>query len=58
MSEAAKLESVRARIDAIDDEILRLINERAHAAREVARIKREAGEEGDLYRPAREVEVL
>ena len=58
MSEAAKLESVRARIDAIDDEILRLINERADAAREVARIKRESGEDGDLYRPAREVEVL
>lgn len=58
MSETAKLESVRARIDAIDDEILRLINERACAAREVARIKRDAGEDGDLYRPAREVAVL
>lgn len=58
MSETVKLESVRARIDAIDDEILRLINERAQAAREVARIKRAAGEDGDLYRPAREVAVL
>lgn len=58
MGEIAKLESVRARIDAIDDEILRLINERADAAREVARIKRKAGENGDLYRPAREVAVL
>ncbi|MCO6442292.1 MAG: prephenate dehydratase [Nitrococcus mobilis] len=58
MSETVKLESVRARIDAIDDEILRLINERAQAAQEVARIKRAAGEDGDLYRPAREVEVL
>lgn len=58
MSETAKLESVRARIDAIDDELLRLINERARAAREVARIKREAGEDGDFYRPAREMEVL
>ncbi|MDN5870017.1 MAG: prephenate dehydratase [Nitrococcus sp.] len=58
MSETAKLKSVRERIDSIDNEILRLINERAHAAQEVARIKRDAGEDGDLYRPTREVAVL
>lgn len=58
MNETAKLESVRARIDAIDDDLLRLINERARAAQEVARIKREAGEDGDFYRPVREMEVL
>jgi len=58
MSEETNLESVRARIDALDDQILTLINERARTAQEVARIKREAGEVGDFYRPAREVSVL
>jgi len=52
------LRAVRARIDEIDAQILRLINERAEAAREVARIKRDGGDAGDFYRPAREVEVL
>jgi chorismate mutase/prephenate dehydratase len=58
MSEETSLESIRARIDALDDQILGLMNERARAAEEVARIKREAGESGDFYRPAREVSVL
>ncbi|MBA1148298.1 prephenate dehydratase [Ectothiorhodospiraceae bacterium WFHF3C12] len=58
MSEETNLESIRARIDALDDQILQLINERARAAEDVARIKRDAGESGDFYRPAREVSVL
>jgi chorismate mutase/prephenate dehydratase len=53
-----RLDDIRARIDGLDDEILRLINERAEAAREVARAKREAGEPGDFYRPTREIEIL
>lgn len=58
MSDEEALQAVRARIDEIDAQILRLVNERAEAAREVARIKREAGDAGDFYRPAREVAVL
>ncbi|MGD8430757.1 MAG: prephenate dehydratase [Ectothiorhodospiraceae bacterium] len=58
MSEEDSLERVRAKIDALDEEILRLVNERAAAAREVARVKRESGAPGDFYRPSREVEVL
>ncbi|MCC5857947.1 MAG: prephenate dehydratase [Ectothiorhodospiraceae bacterium] len=58
MSDAEKLKGVRSRIDAIDDEILRLLSERGRLAKEVARIKREAGETGDFYRPEREHAIL
>ncbi len=58
MSDADKLKGVRSRIDAIDDEILRLLSERGELAKEVARIKREAGETGDFYRPEREHAIL
>lgn len=57
MSEES-LNAIRARIDQIDDQLLRLVNERAEAAMEVARIKRESDEPGDFYRPAREAEIL
>jgi len=52
------LKAVRDRIDAIDDALLKLMNERAEAAAEVAAVKQAMGEVGDFYRPAREVEVL
>lgn len=52
------LKAIRARIDGIDDEILKLVNERARAAADVAAAKQAAGEHGDFYRPAREAEVL
>lgn len=57
------LDGARARIDAIDREILRLINERASVAQEVAHIKMAAvpeAERGKLsfYRPEREAQVL
>jgi chorismate mutase/prephenate dehydratase len=52
-----RLYGVRRRIDAIDDEILRLISERAACAREVAEIK-VAGGDRDFYRPGREALVL
>ncbi len=58
MSEEEKLKAVRARIDELDDRVLELISERAGLALEVARIKREAGETEDFYRPEREAEVL
>jgi chorismate mutase/prephenate dehydratase len=37
------IEDLRARIDAIDDELLDLLDRRAHVAREIAHAKREAG---------------
>jgi chorismate mutase/prephenate dehydratase len=59
-SDEATLESVRARIDAIDADLQRLLNERAACALTVARIKH--AEPGDqppvFYRPEREAQIL
>ncbi|MSQ67124.1 MAG: prephenate dehydratase [Gammaproteobacteria bacterium] len=58
MSELAALQAVRDEIDRIDRELVRAINQRAQCALEVARIKRESGLAGDLYRGEREAQVL
>ncbi|KAB7623663.1 prephenate dehydratase [Alkalilimnicola sp. S0819] len=58
MSEADKLQKVREQIDTLDGELLALFNRRAELAAEVARIKREAGEKEDFYRPEREAAIL
>src|SRR5580698_9024542 len=57
--ETPSLDEVRARIDAIDAELLRLVDERAAIARVVADAKRAAGD-GDKFglRPAREAQLL
>lgn len=47
------LNELRARIDALDAEILKLVNERAACAHEIGQIK-----EGVFYRPERESQVL
>lgn len=52
------LEALRRKIDQLDQEILRLISQRAECAREVAVVKLANGEEGSFYRPAREARVL
>jgi chorismate mutase/prephenate dehydratase len=54
------LRAVRDRIDAIDRELARLLNERASCARQVAGIKAEdAGAEAPVfYRPEREAQIL
>ncbi|HUF19992.1 MAG TPA: prephenate dehydratase [Burkholderiales bacterium] len=51
---ADELARLRERIDALDLEILRLVNERAGLARDIGRIKGEAV----VYRPEREAQVL
>ena len=53
------LDQVRARIDAIDAELLRLVDERAGIARVVADAKRAAGD-GDKFglRPTREAQLI
>ena len=53
------LDAVRARIDAIDAELLRLVDERAGLANDVARAKAAAGD-GDKFglRPAREAALI
>ncbi|WP_295400145.1 prephenate dehydratase [uncultured Thiocystis sp.] len=53
------LDQVRSRIDAIDQELLRLISERARCAQRVAHLKTESnGDQVQFYRPEREVAVL
>ncbi len=51
------LESLRERIDAIDHQLVDLLNERARCAVEVGKVKREGGE-ASVYSPGREREVL
>ena len=52
------LAGVRAEIDGIDGELLRLLNQRARCAQQVGEIKAEHGEAGHIYRPEREAQVL
>lgn len=51
--EKEELAKLRDGIDAIDDEVLRLINERAKIAHRIGEIK-----QGNIYRPEREAQVL
>ena len=55
---SVSLEALRQRIDALDNDILRLISERAACAQEVAEIKAEHEPGGVFYRPEREAQVL
>ena len=48
-----ELGRLREGIDAIDDDLLRLVNERAKLARRIGEIK-----QGNIYRPEREAQVL
>jgi chorismate mutase-like protein len=50
------IEELRRRIDALDAELVRLLNDRAACALEIGRIKRAEGLE--IYQPEREREVL
>ena len=52
------LAGVRADIDRIDGELLKLLNERARCAQKVGEIKAAHGEGGHIYRPEREAQVL
>ena len=58
MADIIPLSELRDRIDAIDSQILQLINQRATCAMEVARTKVAEGETGTFYRPDREALVL
>jgi chorismate mutase/prephenate dehydratase len=52
------LEAVRARIDAVDAQIHRCLNERARLAQQVGMSKAAGGRAVDFYRPEREAQVL
>ncbi|MCK4951356.1 MAG: chorismate mutase, partial [Gammaproteobacteria bacterium] len=68
MSQAEKLQAIRERIDKLDEEIQRLINDRAKCAQEVAFVKQESVKQesanqeskdnAEYYRPEREAEIL
>ena len=58
MTSIIPLSQLRERIDAIDEQILQLINRRASFAIEVAKTKMAQGEGGCFYRPDRESLVL
>lgn len=61
MSEAQELEQLRQSIDAIDQQIHELINQRAQCAQRVADVKQKYAAPGEsvvFYRPEREAQVL
>ena len=51
MSEKEKLQKIRKRIDSLDEQIQDLINQRASAAQEVAKVKTEGNGDTFFYRP-------
>ncbi len=59
MSES-KLKTIRKRIDAIDEQLVELMNKRAQCAIDVADVKREASADKDVnfFRPEREAQVM
>lgn len=52
----SRLDDLRRRIDAIDEQLVRLLSARAACALEVGREKKAAGLE--IYQPSREADVL
>ncbi|AKH19755.1 prephenate dehydratase [Sedimenticola thiotaurini] len=58
MSDSESLEQIRSRIDALDNQIQELINQRAAAAQAVARIKQREDADAFFYRPEREAAIL
>ncbi|NGY06187.1 prephenate dehydratase [Solimonas terrae] len=52
------LPEARLQIDALDEQIQKLISQRARVAQAVANIKQQMGDTGNHYRPSREAEVL
>ena len=52
----ARVEELRGRIDKLDDQLVRLLNERASHALEIGHLKNALGLE--THQPAREIEVL
>src|SRR5580692_13143999 len=53
---ASALRNLRGQIDKLDQQILKLVNERAGLAGEIGRLKNDQGEE--IFSPSREEEVL
>jgi len=58
MTDEARLQQIRERIDGLDAQIQQLIAERAATAQEVAQIKLTADPDAHFFRPEREAEIL
>jgi chorismate mutase / prephenate dehydratase len=58
MLKDSNLKELRKQIDLIDDQLLKLINERAQLAQEIARVKDITADENNYYRPEREAQIL
>lgn len=58
MDQEERLKGIREKIDAIDLQLLDLISQRAECAKNVAEVKKTAGEMATFYRPEREAQVL
>jgi chorismate mutase / prephenate dehydratase len=52
------IEAQRNEINRIDDEILRLLNQRSHHVIEIGKVKKQAGSGAHLHTPRRETEVV
>jgi chorismate mutase len=52
----AKIEELRSRVDEVDRELIRILNERARIVQEMVEIKAQAGK--PLFDPKREEEIL
>ena len=52
----ARIEDLRSRVDEVDRELIRILNERARIVQEIVAIKAEAGK--PLFDPKREEEIL
>jgi len=58
MNEKAKIEASRKEIDRLDDEILKLLNERSRHVIEIGRAKRHADPNALLHTPGREAAIV
>lgn len=58
MSKTPSLQDLRERIDQIDDQVLKLLTERARCAEDVAVTKRADDPDAKFYRPEREASIL
>ncbi len=56
MNEAVELKKLRDTLDAIDDELLTLLNKRMETVHKVGEVKAQSG--GAIYRPEREKEII
>lgn len=58
MANRQDIQQFRKEIDRIDDEILRLLNERSKSVIEIGRLKKESDSNANLHTPGREAEIV